>query len=71
MCGNRSLQKYKLEKDIVHEYQLILDEDNIPATIKYGTLICKPCHIYILLRRDKTTIIPSDLQKHCDATKTR
>jgi len=56
---------------MVHEYQLILDEDNIPATIKYGTLICKPCHIYILLRRDKTTIIPSDLQKHCDATKTR
>ncbi|XP_060862511.1 mucin-3A-like [Metopolophium dirhodum] len=71
LCGNRSLQKFKLHKDIVHEYQLILDEDNIPATIQFGTLICKPCHIYILLRRDKTTIIPSELQKHCDATKTR
>ncbi|KAL4154215.1 hypothetical protein QTP88_002046 [Uroleucon formosanum] len=71
LCGNRSLQKFKLHKDIVHEYQLILDEDNIPATIKYGILICKPCHIYILLRRDKTTIIPSVLEKHCDATKIR
>jgi len=60
-----------LHEDIVDEYQLILDEDNIPATIKYGDLICKPCHIYILLRRDKTTIILSELKKHCEAAKTR
>jgi len=71
LCGNRSLQKFELHEDIVNEYQLILDEDNIPATIKNGNLICKPCHIYILLRRDKTTIIPSELKKHCEDSKIR
>ncbi|KAL5238832.1 hypothetical protein ACI65C_006242 [Semiaphis heraclei] len=71
LCGNRSMQKYELPEDIVHEYQLVFDEDNIPVTLKYGILICKPCHIYILLRRDKTTKITCELKKHCDATKTR
>lgn len=65
------MQKYELPEDIVHEYQLVFDEDNIPVTLKYGILICKPCHIYILLRRDKTTKITCELKKHCDATKTR
>ncbi|XP_022166353.1 zonadhesin-like [Myzus persicae] len=71
LCGNRSMHKYQLHEDNVSEYQLILDEDNIPVTIKYGILICNPCHVYILLRRDKTTIITCELKKLIDASKTR
>ncbi|XP_026817779.1 uncharacterized protein LOC113556818 [Rhopalosiphum maidis] len=71
LCGNRTIQKFQLNKSLVDEYQSILNEDKIPTTIKHGILICKPCHIYLLLRRDKTTNISLELEKHCDTTKIR
>jgi len=71
LCGHCSLRNFELHKDKVYEYQLILDEDNILVALKCGILICKQCELYILLRRDKTKIISSELEKECDATKTR
>uniref|UniRef100_A0A2S2NF99 Zonadhesin n=2 Tax=Schizaphis graminum TaxID=13262 RepID=A0A2S2NF99_SCHGA len=71
LCGNRTIQKFQLNKSVLDEYQTVLDEDKIPVIIKYGILICKPCHIYLLLRRDQTTNISLELEKHCDATKIR
>ncbi|CAH1733374.1 unnamed protein product [Aphis gossypii] len=71
LCGNRTLQKFHLHKSEVHEYQSILNEDEIPVTMKYDILICKPCHIYLLLRRDITTKMSFELEKHCDATRIR
>jgi hypothetical protein len=71
LCGNRTIQKFQLNKSLVDEYQSILDEDKIPTKIKYDILICKPCHIYLLLRRDKTTNISLELEKHFDTTKIR
>jgi len=65
------MHKYQLHEDNVNEYQLVLDEDNIPVTIKYGILICNPCHVYLLLRRDKTTIITPELKQLIDASKKR
>ncbi|KAF0756724.1 zonadhesin-like [Aphis craccivora] len=71
LCGNRTLQKFQLHKSEVHKYQSILNEDEIPITIKYDILICKPCHIYLLLRRDKTTKMSFELEKHCDVSRIR
>ncbi|XP_025207324.1 uncharacterized threonine-rich GPI-anchored glycoprotein PJ4664.02-like isoform X2 [Melanaphis sacchari] len=71
LCGNRTIQKYKLHKSVVKRYQLTLDRDEIPITIKYDILICKPCHIYLLLPRDKSTKMSLELAKHCNASKTR
>jgi len=71
LCGNRSIQKEELLEKNVHEYQLILDEDNIPVTLKHGMLICNSCRIYIVLGRDKTTKNTCELKTHCDAAKRR
>ncbi|XP_022165868.1 recQ-mediated genome instability protein 1-like isoform X2 [Myzus persicae] len=70
LCGNRSMDMVTLQ-DNVRECQLILNEDNIPITIKCGILICKPCKLYTLLRNDKTIKITCELQKHIDAVITR
>lgn len=39
----------------VHEFQMILDEDQVPVTIKCDSFICKSCRVYLLWRTCKNT----------------
>jgi len=69
LCENRSVRAGdELEEGNVREYQLILDEDNIPVTIKCGIFICKPCRVYILLRSNKTIPITRECHTYITAT---
>lgn len=69
LCGNRTVQKFEVDKSETHEFQLILDDDHIPYIINDELLICKACRVYLLWRSHKETNIKDqqvDFVKHQD-----
>ncbi|CAH1738754.1 unnamed protein product [Aphis gossypii] len=71
LCGNQGIQRFPFHKSKVHEYQSVLNEEEIPVTIKYGTIVCKLCDTYLESRRNKTTKLSFENEKSYDSTRVR
>ncbi|KAE9525925.1 hypothetical protein AGLY_013974 [Aphis glycines] len=71
LCGNQGIQRFSFHKSKVHEYQSVINETEIPVTIKYDTIVCKSCTIYLELQGNKTTTLSLEFEKSCDATRVR
>lgn len=55
LCGNRNIHKFEVYQSEVRVFQSILDEDQVPVTVKCDSFICKPCRVYLLWKSCKNT----------------
>lgn len=54
LCGNRTKSKRGISFSEMHLFQLALDKDHIPITLKHHLFFCKPCYTYLQWQTNKT-----------------